>query len=192
MACLFQTFLFIVYLQGIFKSIKPSKVISTWLNKHVYINGKQAVNGENCMVRVYNRGSIVYPYGSDFKPLTVYSEKSYGGTAVNDFGLEDSGGFMNTLTDAKLNNKIRSFKLKRGYMVTFSTRAKGRGYSRCFIADKADLEMSSLPIVLDKKITSYRIFKWWNVHKAGLASDGRAAANDALNSSWCYDRDAFP
>ena len=171
----------------IIKSIKPSKVISTWLNKHVYINGKQAVNGENCMVRVYNRGSIIYPYGSDFKPLTVYSEKSYGGTAVNDFGLEDSGGFMNTLTDAKLNNKIRSFKLKRGYMVTFSTRAKGRGYSRCFIADKADLEMSSLPIVLDQKITSYRIFKWWNAHKAGLASDGRAAANDALNSSWCYD-----
>ena len=171
----------------IIKSIKPSKVIASWLKNHVYINGKQAVDGENCMVRVYNRGSIIYPYGSDFKPLTVYSEKNYGGTSVNDFGLEDSGGYMNTLTDDKLNNKIRSFKLKRGYMVTFSTRAGGRGYSRCFIADKADLEVSSLPAVLDQKITSYRVFKWWNTHKAGLASDGRVEANAALNSSWCYD-----
>ena len=171
----------------IISKIKPSKVIENWLKNHVYINGKQAVNGTNCDVRVYNRGAIIYPYGSDFKPLTVYSEQKYGGTAVSDFGLENSGGYMNTLSEEKLNNKIRSFKLKRGYMVTFSTRAKGRGYSRCFIADKADLEISSLPIVLDQKITSYRIFKWWNVHKAGLASDGRDAANDALNSSWCYD-----
>ena len=171
----------------IISKIKPSKVIENWLKNHVYINGKQAVNGTNCDVRVYNRGAIIYPYGSDFKPLTVYSEQKYGGTAVSDFGLENSGGYMNTLSEEKLNNKIRSFKLKRGYMVTFSTRAKGRGYSRSFIADKADLEISSLPIVLDQKITSYRIFKWWNVHKAGLASDGRDAANDALNSSWCYD-----
>lgn len=171
----------------IISSIKPSKVISEWLRGHVYINGSQAVNGSNCDVRMYNRGAIIYPYSNNFKPLTVYSEQNYGGTSVNDFGLENDGGFMNTLSEEKMNNKIRSFKLKRGYMVTFSTRPKGRGYSRCFIADKADLEFSSLPIVLDQKITSYRIFKWWNVHKAGLASDGRAAANDALKSSWCYD-----
>ena len=171
----------------IISKIKPSKVIENWLKNHVYINGKQAVNGTNCDVRVYNRGAIIYPYDSDFKPLTVFSEQKYGGTAVSDFGLENTGGYMNTLSEEKLNNKIRSFKLKRGYMVTFSTRAKGRGYSRCFIADKEDLEFSTLPIVLDQKITSYRIFKWWNTHKAGLGSDGRAAANDALNSSWCYD-----
>ena len=171
----------------IISKIKPSKVIDSWLKNHVYIEGKQAVNGTNCDVRVYNRGAIIYPYSSDFKPLTVFSEQEYGGTAINDFGLENSGGYMNTLSDAKLNNKIRSFKLKRGYMVTFSTRAKGRGYSRCFIADKEDLEFSTLPLVLDQKITSYRIFKWWNTHKAGLASNGRQADNDALNSSWCYD-----
>ena len=170
----------------IISKIKPSKVISSWLKGHVYINGAQAVNGSNCQVKMYGYGAIIFPYNKDIKPLTVYSEKNYQGTSVNDFGLENSGGYMNTLSDAKLNNKIRSFKLKRGYMVTFSTRANGRGYSRCFIADKEDLEVSSLPNILDLSISSYRVFSWFNAKKAGLASDTRFASNDALNSSWCY------
>ena len=53
---------------------------------------------------------------------------------------------MNTLTEEKLNNRIRSFKLKRGYMVTFANNPGGRGYSRCFIADDADLE-DSFPLL---------------------------------------------
>ena len=32
----------------IIKSIKPSKVISSWLKTHVFINGEQAINGNNC------------------------------------------------------------------------------------------------------------------------------------------------
>ena len=155
----------------IIQSVRPSVVISDWLQNHVYINGNRAINGSNCQVKMYAHGTIIMPYSSSIKPLTVYSEKNFGGTAVNDFGLENTGGYMNTLTDAKLNNKIRSFKLKRGYMVTFSTRASGRGYSRCFIADKADLEISSLPMVLDQRISSYRVFQWYDAQKKGLASD---------------------
>ncbi|MCF0209202.1 MAG: hypothetical protein HUK07_07095, partial [Bacteroidaceae bacterium] len=72
------------------------------------------------------------------------------------------------------------------YMVTFSTRKEGRGYSRCFIADKEDLEFAELPTILDKTISSYRVFQWYNAKKAGIASDTRAAAIGATNSSWCY------
>lgn len=170
----------------IFQNIRPSKVIASYLG-NVYINGQKAVNGSNCQVKMYAQGTIIMPYGANFKPLTVYSEKNFGGTSVNSFGLENTGGYMNTLSEAKLNNQIRSFKLKRGYMVTFSTRAEGRGYSRCFIADKEDLEISSLPQVLDQHISSYRVFQWLDAQKKGLASDGRAEANAALASSWCYD-----
>lgn len=171
----------------IIQNIKPSVVIKSWLKGHVLINGAQAVNGTNCQVKMYAQGAIIFPYAKDIKPLTVYSEKEFKGTAVSDFGLENTGGYMNTLTAAKLNNAISSFKLKRGYMVTFSTRDGGRGYSRCFIADKEDLEVSELPLLLDKNISSYRVFHWYNAKKAGLASDTRFEANDALNSSWCYD-----
>ena len=171
----------------IIQNIRPSVVISSHLKNRVYINGSQAVDGQNCQVKMYAQGAIIMPYGKDFKPLTVYSEQNFGGIAVNDFGLEHSSGFMNTLSEEKLNNKIRSFKLKRGYMVTFAIGKGGWGYSRCFIADKEDLEFAELPIVLDGRITSYRIFQWYDAQKKGLASDTRTGANSLLGTSWCYD-----
>ena len=169
----------------ILKQVKPSKAI-TLLAAHVQIAGEKAVNNTNCQVKLYNRGCIILPYGNSVKPLTVYSEKDFEGEAVDNFGLGNDGGFMNTLSSAQLNNRIRSFKLKRGYMVTFANRAKGRGYSRCFIADKADLEVASLPGVLDQSISSYRIFKWYDTGKQALANDTRAEAVSALNVTSCY------
>lgn len=173
----------VVIIQG----IKPSQVICRHLNTHVFINGEQAVNGQNCQVKRYAMGTIIFPYAKDIKPLTVYSEQNFEGTSVNNFGLENSGGFMNTLSAAKLNNQIRSFKLKRGYMVTFATGKSGWGYSRCFIADNEDLEFAVLPDVLDSSISSYRVFSWFYASKKGLASDTDAGRNGTLNSSWCYD-----
>ena len=170
----------------ILKQIRPSVTIKTWLANHVYIKGQQAVNGTNCQVKMYAHGTIIMPYASDIKPLTVYSEQNFSGTSVNSFGLENDGGFMNTLTTDKLNNQIRSFKLKRGYMVTFSTRPGGRGYSRCFIADTEDLEVASLPMVLDQRISSYRVFTWYDSQKKGVADYVDETANFALGSTWSY------
>lgn len=170
----------------IFKSIKPSKVIKSYLS-FIYIKGEQAKNDVNCQVKMYSNGAIVMPYASDIKPLTVYSEPNFGGEAVNSFGLENSGGFMNTLSAAKLNNAIRSFRLKRGYMVTFALGSGGWGYSRCFIADTEDLEIAQMPANMDARISSYRLFKWYDAKKSGLASDTRAEATGATNASWCYD-----
>ncbi|MBR1447197.1 MAG: hypothetical protein IJ588_00425 [Prevotella sp.] len=171
----------------ILNQVKPSAAIKL-LADHVQINGAKAVNNSNCQVKLYNRGCIILPYagGDNFKPLTVYAGQNFEGESCNDFGLENSGGFMNTLTDKKLNNRIRSFKLKRGYMVTFSLRANGRGYSRCFIAADKDLEVGTLPAILDERITSYRVFKWYDTGKAALANDTRSEAVSALNVTSCY------
>ena len=136
----------------ILENIRPSAALS--FLGFIDIDGVPAVDGENCQVKMYAQGAIIMPYAKDLKPLTVYSEQNFGGESVNDFGLENSGGFMNTLTEEKLNNRIRSFKLKRGYMVTFANNPGGRGYSRCFIADDADLEIAVLPEVLDRHISS--------------------------------------
>ena len=169
----------------IFRSIKPSVVIKSHL-ANVYIGGEAAKNNVNCQVKMYAQGAIVFPYGKDFKPLTVWSEPDFNGDSCNDFGLENSGGYMNTLTDAKLNNRIRSFRLKRGYMVTFALGTGGWGYSRCFIADQEDLEVPAMPANMDGRISSYRVFVWQNAQKKGLASDTGAGSTGALNASWCY------
>ncbi len=170
----------------IIKNIKPSLVVANWL-QFIFINGETAVDGGNCQVKMYAQGSIIMPYSSDIKPLTCYTEPDFGGESYNAYSMGHSGGYMNTLSVRMLNNQIRSFKLKRGYMVTFSVGTGGWGYSRCFIADKEDLEFASLPNVLDGKISSYRIFKWYDAQKKGLASNANRAANYALNTSWAYD-----
>ena len=155
----------------ILDSVRPSRALAL-LYAHVRIKGVRAQNSVNCQVKIYNRGAIILPYGDNCRPLTVFSGQHFEGEACNDFGLEYSGGFMNTLTEAKLNNQIRSFKLKRGYMVTFALRAGGRGYSRCFIAADGDMEIGELPVAMDKSISSYRIFKWYDTSKVGLAAAG--------------------
>lgn len=168
----------------ILNAVKPSAAFK--LLKHVKINGADAKNGTNCQVKLYNRGCIILPY-TDKGMLTVYSEPNFGGTSVNNFGTEHSGGYMNTLTEAKLNNKIRSFRLKRGYMVTFSTLPSGRGYSRCFIAADKDLEVAELPTVLDQRISSYRVFKWFDTGKPQVAdAAGNTACCSALNVTSSY------
>lgn len=168
----------------IFRNIKPSVVISNWLS-YVKINGSAASDGVNCQVRMYNKGAIVLPYGSGFSPLTCYTGTNYSGTACSDYSVGHSGGYMKTLTEANLQNNFKSFKLKRGYMVTFATGTAGWGYSRCFIAATEDLEMN-LPAVLAGKVSSYRLFQWYNFGKSGIANETRAAVCDALNVQGCY------
>ena len=170
----------------IFRNVKPSKVISSWL-KYVTINGNKARNNTNCQVRMYAQGAIVFPYSSTVRPLTCYTEPNFEGESVNAYSQSSSGGYMNTLTTKNLLNKIRSFKLKRGYMVTFAVGTSGWGYSRCFIAAQEDLEIVAMPHVLDGKVSSFRIFQWYNAQKKGLASNGDKTTNSALNTSWCYD-----
>ncbi len=168
----------------ILAAVKPSKAKSI-LSSRIQIAGKKAVDGTNCQLKLYNRGCIILPYDKNLKPLTVYAEQNFEGEQSDDFGLEHTGGFMNTLSDGKLNNRIRSFKLKRGYMVTFSLRAGGRGYSRCFIAADSDLEMASLPAIMDRSISSYRVFTWYDTGKPQLAATD-ATACGALNVTSTY------
>lgn len=153
----------------IIANVRPSKVIANWLS-HVFIKGQQAIDGENCQVRMYNNGAIIYPYGNNYNPLTCYTEANFEGESSSAYTEGHTGGFMKTLNATTLNNKISSFKLKRGYMVTFAIGTGGWGYSRCFVADKEDLEIASLPAILNNKISSYRIFKWLNFNKRGVAN----------------------
>lgn len=172
----------------IFDALKPS-VAKSYLS-NIYINGAKAVNGTNCQLKLHAaQGSILLPYGDDVKMLTVYTEQGFQGDSCNDYTTGNNGGYMLSLTQAKLNNQIRSFRLKRGYMVTFAIGQSGYGYNRCFIAQDADLEVSELPTILDKRISSYRIFKWQDAGKNGVCNGNETLANDmneALNTSWSF------
>lgn len=171
-------------------SLRPS-AMKAWL-AYVTINGQPAVNEQNCQLRLYDHGTLLYPYGKEsrdkdgFHPLTVYAGQNLTGESCDRFGTENTRGFMNSLTDSTLNNRIRSFRLKRGYMVTFSIQKEGWGYQRCFIADGEDLVVNTLPAILDKRISSYRIFRWDNVGKNGVANILNTDKLRKLNCTWTY------
>lgn len=168
----------------IFDQLLPSKA-KAFIN-NITINGAKAVVGSNCQLRIYNGGAILLPY-KDAQPLTVFTEANYGGTTVNTYAVNT---IYNLSSNKAINNQIRSFKLKRGYMVCFATSGNGQGYSRVFIADQADKEIANLPKVLDGKISFIRISKWNNAHKRGWAGYWNDGVQEKFNTSWCYNWDA--
>lgn len=163
--------------------VKPRKAISYLA--FIKINGEPARNNQNCQIRIYNQGALILPYGTA-GALTVYSEPNFQGESANNFNFGNSGGFMQNLSDAQLKNRIKSFKLKRGYMVTFAIGELGRGYSRCFIADTEDLEFAELPAILNGRIASYRLFKWQNTSKKGVADTRSDVLYNTYNATWTY------
>lgn len=170
----------------IFDNLIPSKA-SEYLN-HITINGAAAVQGKNCQLRIYNAGAMVLPY-SGAKPLTVFTGDSFTGESSDAFDVNTIYGLSSNNT---LNNKIKSFILKRGFMVCFATSNDGTGYSRVFVADKADkkinLPTESKP--LNGRISFIRISKWNDVHKRGWAGFWNNETQELLNTSWAYNWDA--
>ena len=171
-------------------SLRPS-AFKSWLG-FITINGEPAVSEKNCQLRLYDHGTLLYPYGkeskseSGFHPLTVYSGQNCTGESYENFGTENTNGYMNSLSDESFNNRIRSFRLKRGYMVTFSIQKEGWGYQRCFIADGEDLVVNTLPTMLDQRISSYRIFRWNNIGKNGVANILNTTNLGKLGCTWTY------
>lgn len=161
-----------------FTAVVPSVVQSTYLSQ-LWVNGAAAVLNTNCRIVQYGEGSVVISQPSNFSPLQVFTGRYYTGASAN----------LNQYTaygDAQLGvhaNNISSFKLKRGYMVTFAANANGTGHSRNYIAQDGDLEISSITSVLDGTVSFVRVFPWRWVSKKGLAGN----VGNNLNSRWWYN-----
>ena len=169
----------------ILSGVKPSEA-GQWL-AYVKVNGEAAQEGTNCSIRIYGNGTMIVPYGDFVLPLTIYDGINLTGSQKSDF----TAGSTRSLKNNIFNNRIRSFKLKRGYMVTMATQADGKGYSRVFIADKSNRQVN-LPTtskILDRHISSIRISKWNDVTKKGYAGSS-SNINSLLNTTWCYNWDA--
>ncbi len=167
----------------IFPNLKPSVILTSWLSQ-ISIKGAKANSG-NAWVAIYDNGSIVYPHSkTGFTPLTVYKEIDFGGDVRNDFIPFEF--YNNVSALGEFENNIRSFKLKRGYMATLACNYDGTGYSRVFIAQDADIEVSELQRELKGRISFIRVFPWNRVTKKGCGAFDWNPGN-VLNVTWGYD-----
>lgn len=161
---------------------KPSEVISKYIGKKITINGATTVLNQNCMVAIYRDGTVIIPHGPLSNPLTCYTGENYTGTS--------QAYALNYNTNlGTMNNKITSFKLKRGYMATLAQRSDGGGYSRVFVAQDNDIEIPLLQAELKGKISFIRVFRWNWTGKRGYSGTDMTV-NSALKSSWFYGWDA--
>ncbi len=162
-----------------FDNIRPQTVIDSYL-QYISVNGNSAINKTNTRVSIYKQGTAVSAQASTFQPLKVYTGQNFTGDSAS-YSLFT---FYNSL--GTMENKIRSFKLKKGYMATVAINYDGTGYSRVYIADNNDLEISNLPVLLDQKISFIRAVNWEWVSKKGWAG---SSFNEykLTNSTWRYD-----
>jgi hypothetical protein len=149
-----------------FDNIRPSEVISNWL-QYVKVGSATAVNGTNVRVEVYVQGTVIIPHASSISPLTAFDGIGFSGNSA-----QYNVNYHKTL--GTMDNAIRSFKLKRGYMATMAIASNGRGFSRVFIAEDEDLEVSQLQPELDQTVSFIRVLKWHNPSVKGVcgSNDG--------------------
>jgi hypothetical protein len=159
-------------------NMRPSVVKDSILSK-VYVNNALAKDSTNVRVCNYKQGTVIIPHNYSYKPLTVYTGQNYTGDSVSYALYTRYEGL------GAVDNKIRSFKLKRGYMATLANASDGTGYSRVFIADKEDILVPVLNYLLDQSISFIRTFDWHWTTKKGWA--GGPVETDQTNSTWRYD-----
>lgn len=163
----------------IFDNIRPSVVRSRYLN-NIMVNGEKAVNDRNAFITIWQNGTIVYPHrNSEFNPLTVFSGKNYEGKSNSSYKPYQKYGSLGEMKD-----NIRSFKLKRGYMVCFATGSTGKGYSRVWIAQNEDVNVPDMGRYLSGKVGFIRIVAWKATSKKGSANSDVNMLNAQSTYNW--------
>ena len=180
-----------------FDNVKPSVVIANYLSQ-VTVDGQAVVfnsgnrNNNNVRVAIYDNGTVVIPYGqaATKKAITVFKGENFTGDSLS----MDINTYHNNL--GAWDNRIRSFKLRRGFMATLANNPNGTGFSKVYIADDADLNVAQLPDGMNAGDSSFvsfvRAFQWEWVSKKGKAGNPGVGSSNLLNVTsyynWSADR----
>ena len=153
--------------------------ISTTNLGQIKVNGAASVYQTNLRLdHYYLSGCVIRANIASTTPLTVYDGiNSLGNSAAITVNTIHSGSAI----AGSMNNKIKSFVLKKGYMVTLAINEDGTGKSKNYIASETDLVINTLPVALRNSISFIRVLPWnWVTKK------GRTDYDTDLNSTWVY------
>ncbi len=164
-------------------NVKPSVVVSTYLSQF-RINGAVAVADSNCRVVQYGMGAIIVPHAASLQPLQVFSGPHFTGSAT----LLSQYVYYKGAGIAALN--LSSFKLKRGYMVTFAQNENGSGLSKNYVAQDGDLEVSVLPGDFDNRVRFIYVTAWRWASKKGIAGNIESGLNVQWKYNWNNDQNS--
>lgn len=165
----------------ILDGVLPSRAVILHLG-YFTVNGQKAVNNVNVRITNYLRGCVIMPHSPGYEALSLFKDAAFAGDEMKCipykyYKIADLGSFDNT---------VSSFKLKKGYMATFAQNENGTGYSKVFIADKDDVEVSTLQSALNNEVSFVRVFPWRYTEKKGMGWSGNSPIR-SLRGSWFYN-----
>ncbi len=171
----------------ILDGVPPTQVMMSYLSS-ILVNGQPAANNVNLRVTNYLQGSVIIPHTPNFEALTLYKDAGYSGDQMKCIPLK----YYKTPELGTFDNTVTSFKLKKGYMATFAQNENGTGFSKVYIADQNDIEVTSLPLGLNNLVSFVRVFPWRYTAKkgfgAGFVDFNRSITPAQLTkSSWFYN-----
>lgn len=145
----------------------------------IKVNNQQAVYQNNLRLdNYYLNGTLIRSNELATTPLTIYDNPNLQGShaSLNVDMIHSGTGIANNM-----DNKTKSFILKKGYMATFAVSENGTGKSKNYIASEEDLIINTLPYYLQDDISFIRVTPWnWVTKK------GRTGPNTELNNTWTY------
>ena len=165
----------------ILDGVLPSRAINLHLS-YITVNGEPARNNINVKVTNYLRGCVIMPHSPTYEALTLYKDAGYAGDEIKCFPYK----YYKEAELGSFNNQVSSFKLKKGYMATFAQNQDGTGYSKVFIADKEDVQISTLQLALNNEVSFVRVFPWRYTEKKGMGW-GTNSPIRTLRGSWFYN-----
>jgi hypothetical protein len=159
------------------KLIAPSVIQSTNIGQFK-VNTVAASFPSNLRLdNYYFGGTVIRSDVSITSPITFYDRPNLEGTTVSlAVDVVHSG---NAITN--LNNKIESFVLKKGFMLTIADDPEGTGKSKNYIASETDLTINKLPTHLLNAVSFARVVPWNWVSKKGIGGDVTG-----LDNTWFY------
>jgi hypothetical protein len=165
----------------ILDGVLPSRAINLHLS-YIRVDGQPARNNINVKVTNYLRGCVIMPHSPTYEALTLYKDAGYAGDEIKCFPYK----YYKEAELGSFNNQVSSFKLKKGYMATFAQNQDGTGYSKVFIADKEDIQVSTLQLALNNEVSFVRVFPWRYTEKKGMGW-GINSPIRTLRGSWFYN-----
>lgn len=160
-------------------AIKYSAFTAKYGEDCITVGGRKLDIKSTDRLAIYRNGFVIIPNGLTVAPMEIYNGENLTGDmmecAVDVFYRAEELG-------EKFDNKIRSFRLRKGWMAVLANNPDGTGFSKCYIADSEDLIVNSLPEGLEfASFVRVSNFNW--VGKKGMSG----APGTQSNYAWYYD-----
>tara|TARA_R110002126_G_scaffold72364_1_gene180920 strand:+ start:105466 stop:107763 length:2298 start_codon:yes stop_codon:yes gene_type:complete len=161
------------------KKLDGNTINSNFITQ-IKVNNQTASYKNNLRLdNYYLKGTVLRSYLNSTAPLAIFDKINVEGNSANLTVNKIHSG--NNIPN-NLNNKIHSFKLKKGFMVTIASEADGTGKSKNYIASEEDLIINELPEYLQNNISFFRIVPWNWANKKGVGGNF-----EGMNQAWFYN-----